>query len=114
MLTMVIAKPIQLTIVREVPLDSSGAFNATRVENIGESAVANQPQKNKKARNKVTESFIINKGEQMQHRQDKLKAMVAIFLGPIYCESNPPVAQDIPPMPMIQKDKSETLKFATG
>ena len=83
-LTIVIANPIQLTIVREVPLDSSGALNATSVENIGESAVANHPQKNKNTRKSVRESFIKNSGEQMQHKQDKLRATVAIFLGPTY------------------------------
>ena len=109
MLTIVIANPIQLTIVSEVPLDSSGAFNATSVENIGESAVTNHPQKNRKTKNSPTELFIIKRGEQIQHKQDKLREIVAIFLGPMVCESNPPIAQETLPIPMIQKDKKGTL-----
>jgi len=45
MLIMVIAKPIQLTIVKAVPLFSAGAFFATSVENNGESAMTTNPQK---------------------------------------------------------------------
>ena len=45
---MVMAKPIQLTIVKDVPLDASGAFWATKVENKGESATTTIPQKKRK------------------------------------------------------------------
>ena len=51
-LTMVMEKPIQLTIVSEVPLASSATFCATRVENNGESAITTNPQKNKNAMRK--------------------------------------------------------------
>ena len=48
MLMMVIPNTIQLTMVREVPFESAGAFWATKVENIGESAVTANPQTNRK------------------------------------------------------------------
>ena len=82
MLTIVILKPIQLTMVREVPLDSSGAFWAIKVENKGESAITVIPQINKKARSKTTEFENKNKGEAKQHMPDKSNDMIAIFLAP--------------------------------
>src|SRR3954462_9701944 len=111
---MVIAKPIQFTMVSDVPLDSSGAFCATSVENIGESAVATNPQKIKKLNKTTTELLIRNKGEQRQHKPDKANAIPAIFFGAICCESNPPHAQDIPPTAIIKKDKSGTLNSTVG
>jgi len=45
MLTIVMAKPIELTMVRPVALRESGADWATKVENIGESAITTMPQK---------------------------------------------------------------------
>ena len=50
MLMMVMAKPMQLTSVSEVPFKLSGAFLATNEENRGESAVALNPQVNKNNR----------------------------------------------------------------
>ena len=75
-------KPMQFTIVSEVPRDSSGAFWATIVEKSGESAVTVIPQKNKKVRKVVEEAWMIKKGEVRQHMQESDKAMVAIFLAP--------------------------------
>jgi len=43
MLIIVMAKPIQLSSVKEVPLKFSGACLAIREENSGESAVLNNP-----------------------------------------------------------------------
>ena len=45
---MVIEKPIQLTMVNAVPLNSAGALFATKVENKGESAITTKPQKIRK------------------------------------------------------------------
>lgn len=45
---MVIPKPIEFTIVSEVPFESEGALWATRVENMGESAVTANPHINRK------------------------------------------------------------------
>src|SRR5215203_659673 len=46
-LTIVIAKPIEVTIVKAVPLFAAGADCATRVENCGESETTVNPQINK-------------------------------------------------------------------
>ena len=82
MLTIVTANPMQFTIVREVPLDSSGAFCATRVENRGESAMTTNPQKNKKLIKRTTEWEKRKSGEIIQHKQDKNNATVAVFFMP--------------------------------
>lgn len=47
--------PIQFTIVKEVPLESSAAVCATKVENKGESAITEIPQMNRKVTNKIDE-----------------------------------------------------------
>ena len=52
-LIIVIAKPIQFTIVKAVPLFFEGAFFATNVENSGESAITTIPQKIRKIINSV-------------------------------------------------------------
>ena len=46
---MVIKKPMLLTNVNVLPLNSAGALAATKLENMGESATTNIPQKSKKA-----------------------------------------------------------------
>ena len=46
--TIVIAKPIQLTIVSAVPLEDAGAWPATKEENNGESAMTTKPQNMRK------------------------------------------------------------------
>ena len=79
MLTMVIANPIQLTTVSEVPLDSTGAFCATNVENKGESAMTTNPQKNKKTKKTELEDWLKNTGDKRQHNPDKLNAPSASF-----------------------------------
>jgi len=48
---MVIANPIQLTIVSPVPLNSEGAAAATKVENCGESDMTTIPQIHDNVRN---------------------------------------------------------------
>ena len=47
-LNMVILNPIQVTMVSAVPFDVGGALCATRLENIGESAITTNPQKIRK------------------------------------------------------------------
>ena len=44
MLIIVIAKPIEFTIVKAVPFNFEGAFCATKVEKSGESAMTTMPQ----------------------------------------------------------------------
>jgi len=80
------AKPMQLTIVSAVPLILASAFWATRVENIGESAMTTIPQNNKKLTNRISELILKTKGETKQHRHDKSNAKKAVILAPIRCE----------------------------
>lgn len=75
-------KPIQFTIVSDVPLDSSGALCATNVENKGESAITTTPQKKRNAINKSKELLNKNSGDKRQHRKERNKEMVATFFTP--------------------------------
>ena len=75
---------MQLTMVSEVPRDSSGALRATSVENKGESAITTSAQKNKNEMNTIAESEKRKSGEVMQHKNDKLNAIVAIRFAPKY------------------------------
>ena len=82
MLTMVMEKPMQLTMVNDVPLDCSGAFLAIKVENKGESATTVIPQKIKNEIRTKPEAAINIRGERIQQRQDKNKEIVAILFTP--------------------------------
>ena len=106
-------KPIQFTIVNEVPLESSGAFCATKVENKGESAITASPQMNKKEINTEDELANRNNGEIMQQIQDASNDSVAIFLVPKRCENKPPKTQANPPQAIIKNDNKGTLRLAT-
>jgi len=79
---MVMEKPMQFTMVSEVPLDSSATFCATIVENKGESAITTSPQKNIKAIKTIAEGWSKKNGDNKQQQQDKVKAIVAIFFAP--------------------------------
>src|SRR5205809_5274931 len=103
----VIVKPIQFTIVNDVPLDSSATFCATSVANNGESAITTNPQKNKKTTSAVEELLNKNNGESKQQQQDRNNAMVAIFFAPKRCESIPLAAQARAPEAMIKKESNE-------
>jgi len=70
MLMIVRKNPMQFTIVKAVPLISGSAFCATRVENIGESAITTVPQNNKKKRKLVEPNCVKAKGEIKQHIQE--------------------------------------------
>ena len=78
---MVMAKPIQFTIVKDVPLDASGAFWATKVENNGESATTTIPQKNRKINKTILELWDKKMGEIRQQKHEADRAIVAIILG---------------------------------
>jgi hypothetical protein len=80
MLTIVMEKPMQFTIVSDEPLVSCGAFCATNVEKSGESAITTSPQKKRNKSSIVKELLNRNKGEMQQHKNDKNKEMVAILL----------------------------------
>ena len=77
---MVIANPIQFTIVKAVPLYFGIAFCATNVENKGESAMTTIPQKIKKLSSMNSEFTKRIKGDIKQQRHDNSKAVNATFL----------------------------------
>jgi len=77
---------MQLTMVSAVPLISASAFWATKVENIGESAMTNMPQNNKKPINKISRFIVKIKGETKQQIQDKSSDIKAVFFAPMRCE----------------------------
>ena len=102
---------MQFTIVREVPLVSSGAVCATNVENKGESAITTRPQKNRKTINATGDGLSKKNGETIQHKPDKHNEIPAIFLAPYFCDSNPLNTQARPPQAITKKDKRETSNF---
>ena len=114
MLIIVMAKPMQFTNVKDVPLKVSGACLATREENNGESAVPNKPQENRKVKNKYTELLKRKIGESRQHKPESASAMVAILFAPNFCESNPPIIQEMPPDAITRNENKETFKVAAG
>ena len=112
-LTIVMANPIELTIVRAVPFISGGAFCATKVENRGESAITTIPQKSRKAINIISESRKNINGEIRQHPHDKSNAMNAIRFVPIACAKYPADTHANPPIPMIRNDNNGILNIST-
>ena len=77
---------MQLTMVSAVPFVSDAALLATKVENIGESAITTIPQKKRKIMNKMALGVDIINGEIRQHNPDKESATVAVFLAPTFSE----------------------------
>ena len=105
---MVIEKPIQFTIVSAVPLDSCGAFCATNVENMGESAITTRPQNNRNETSAGVDPVNRKKGETRQQAQDKNNETVASFFAPKCCDSRPLRTHANPPEAIIRKDKKGT------
>ena len=114
MLIMVMAKPMQLTNVNDVPLNVSGACLATSEENSGESAVPNNPQQNRKIRKRYTELPKRKIGESKQHKPERARATVAILFAPNFCESTPPIIQEIPPEAITKKENNDTFNELVG
>ncbi len=110
----VMENPMQFTIVSDVPLDSSGAFCATNVENNGESAITTNPQKIRNSINVMTEELNKNRGEIRQHEHDSNNESVAIFFTPNFCESNPLKTHASPPDAIIINENSGMLIPASG
>ena len=108
------AKPIQLTKVKDVPLNFSGACLATSEENNGESAVPSKPQENRKISTKHTDLLNRNTGESRQHKPESESAIVAIRFAPNFCDSTPATMQEMPPEAIIKKENSETFIDAVG
>ena len=83
MLTMVRAKPIQVTMVNAVPLACGGAFWATNVENKGESAMTTMPQKKRKIINgKMDVQLKI--GDNKQQIPERERKILADLRAPIF------------------------------
>ena len=100
MLIIVSAKPKLFTNVNAVPLFSASAFWATRVENIGESAITAIPQivKNNKKIGVPNKKAI---GEMKQQTPEINKNIAADFLAPIFSDKYPLKTQDKLPIPII-------------
>lgn len=84
MLTIVIANPIQFTIVSAVALDSAGAFCATSVENNGESATTAIPQISKNPIKTGSDAKAKTKGESKQQQQDISNENLATCFSPFF------------------------------
>ena len=111
---MVIENPMQVTIVNDVPLEASGAFCATNVENKGESAITTHPQKNRNPINTKEELFNNNSGERIQQVPDTPNEIVAIFFAPKICEIDPLRTQARLPDPIIRNDKRGMFRSTAG
>ena len=114
MLTIVIKKPIQFTMVSAVPLYSAIAFFAINVDNSGESAITTIPQKKRNPKNKISEELLKINGNDTQHKQDKHNEIVAIFFAPNALERCPLNTQASPPIPMIKKENNDVLNESSG
>ncbi len=64
--------------------------------------------------NKTGESANRKNGEIKQHKQDRKRAIVAIFFAPIRLESIPLTTQARAPDPMIRNEYKETFRFTAG
>jgi hypothetical protein len=82
MLAIVKLNPMQLTMVRDVPLVLSSASAATRVENIGESAMTTIPQNEKN--NSICSGCPADStsGERRQQHPEANSAHLAVLPGP--------------------------------
>ncbi len=81
MLTIVIEKPIQFTIVSDEPLIVLGTEPAMSVENIGESATTLNPQVKRKRKRRKVDGWDTIKGVSKQHTPDTMSDKSAIFRG---------------------------------
>ena len=103
-LTIVIANPIQLTIVSAAAFDWGIALFATSVENIGESAITTNPQNNRKIKKSNGDSTLSIIGEMMQQMADNNKHINAIFFGLMLEDNIPLDTQAITPTPITKNE----------
>ena len=99
--------------VSAVPFVVASVFCATKVENIGESAITTTPQNAKKPKN-IELCAAKNRGEARQQIPEASKAVSATFLLPHCCDRFPPTIHPKLPIPIIKNDQSETLISAAG
>ena len=83
---MVIAKPIQFTIVKAVPFKVGMALCATIVENMGESATTANPQIIMNIKNKAGLPDRKISGASKQLNPERLRALNATLLLPVFLE----------------------------
>lgn len=110
----VMENPMQFTIVKDAPLDSSGAFCATSVEKRGESAMTTSPQKKRKATIAKAELFNKKNGERIQQHPDRNNEIAATFFVPKNCEMDPLTIQARLPDPIIKKDKNGVFSVSAA
>lgn len=109
MLTMVMEKPRQFTIVSAVPLFSGAALKATREENSGESATTDMPHKSMNRRKGVVGARSIKKGDARQHNAESNRAVNAVLLVPAFCAMYPANTQAGPPTAITENDRSDVF-----
>ena len=97
---------MQFTRVSAVPFNSIGTVEATKVENCGESEVTNIPQRQNTTRNRGVGKRK-NKGEAKHRSPDSNNEPMATFPLPHLSAICPPMAQEIPPSPIITKVHKE-------
>lgn len=106
-LIIVMAKPMELVMVKAVPLISAGMAWATNVENCGESATTAIPHTHNNTK-KTGNGKWKKSGESRQQPPEIINASEAVLALPILRERYPPPTQAIAPAPMIANDSSGT------
>ena len=103
-----------LTMVSAVPFCVSGAFCATKVANIGESAMTIIAQNPKKIKKKISEELLIKYGETKQHTQEAAKVIMASFFTLNFRDKTPINIQETVPQAIMIKEAIETFKLFSG
>jgi len=98
--TIVIANPIQLTMVKAVPFDAAGALVATKEENKGESAITANPHMIRKLRKTTNELISKTNGDTKQQTKEACRKELASFFVLYLLDSSPPSMHERPPTPM--------------
>ncbi len=111
MLAMVMAKPIQFTIVIAEPRISGVTFRATNDEKRGESATTLMPQQKIKVIN-IAGLLLNTNGESKQQTPETNNATAATGLAPKNCESQPLITQAKEPEAITKNDAREISVMA--
>src|SRR5687768_3261217 len=111
MLTIVIAKPIELPMVSADPTHSRGAFFALSAESCGESPTTTMPQKTRNARNTGVGAWK-RSGDSAQNNPDEASCANATGALPARSEISPPPVQPTLPAAMTTNAQNETLTLA--
>ena len=103
-----------LTMVNAVPFCVSGAFCATKVANIGESAMTIIAQNPKKIKKKISDELLIKNGETKQHAQEAAKVTMASFFIFNFKDKTPINIHATLPQAIMIKEAIETFKLLSG